>query len=1170
MAENDVIADAKSFSDVCSQTVGQWDVNASIAENWGANGSKLQTSINNINNSALNNYQKAVRDWNKAAKDAGNPDHVIATATPSKYGTTLQDWNTPDGSGLTANIKLIESESEAMENALSQDFSSGVWAAMRSDGGSGTDWAPNFLGVTYESVFGGYSEDQKALAENMNTAFNSLKDANDALASQARHPHATIEKCGEDMGKVDVTEEGCLGLNIATKVADPIGTAIELTTGHKNEHGIGTLIKCPDLLTADDAAKAAAEGAKLAAAAAANPGAVAAAVTFDGLRDFKEQCFLLAKIFDLAQYKKETFETTIRPKRLPYIAPPPGSKGATGNACLMADGDPYAFVNKLTQHPHQKVFFDMQNKDISTLMPMIRLYKINTDGGKETQQEYSFQSNTTYDELERTFHTKGKRGYGVGVKDFSFVYDGNNPFAAKKSIKAKLTIFANSFDELLEERDPLEKGGSVWSYIELALKTGKGTAATDKKGKTAEEIKKIEDNLSKLNFRLKAIVGWAKPNGNLNHFGEWEAKDGAPVKKTDLLDAIYDSHMTLNLTPVTHEFNLDDMGRVNFVISYLAYVDDFFDQSGFNIFSNIEINKKMLKRKMRYKTLTKECKAEEVAKIKKQELEQKEVKLEKQKGLQSIIQELFDKDYVKYIEISYTELLMFESQGPYFETGGNIAEKIIDPSLIGGVEKSLLDHYAQTQADAFTSKEGAAADNERNFAVAAANPNNNSIPFFYASDLMDVILGGIENKLEKLPSELGSLSTKETVAATAMSSADVLAADPATLVEEDKEISKDDIALEKEKLQLFQENFKKFRLLLGPLEIVNPKNGAKSLFVNFGDVPISVKYFVEWMTDKLLKKDETTYSLSKFLSDFFNDLIKNFLNDSSCFEGVAKQKARLNQSVVTSYRDAGITTDEFTAEILKKHKFASRGVLKNMKQPVLNVSGPTLLPISNPGVDREINYMVFYAGRTQPTELMQGNRGDDENRGIFHYMLGKNRGIVKKIDLSKTTSTGLREVRFEQEGYDGLEQLREVYDVNLTTYANVKAWPGTYIYIDPHGWSPMATDQDLTRLGIGGYCMVIRSEHSFGPGQAESKITAKWVASTVGDLTTSVPDKEEEEGTEKQSGAGTGTNSTVNCNQSTREEGLMDGWMEKLASFAGIPTGASTEDGSLPQPGEGG
>ena len=1162
MAENDVIAAGKAFSDACAQTVGHVDIAASAAEHWntegGIPGDKLQAAVNNLNNSTLANYQEAIREFNSVASN----DHKLTTATPSKYGTTLQDW-TVDGSGLTANIELIQSESASLESALEQDIEK-----MGKDA---------WLSAEYRTD---YTEEEQEFGAKVEAARDALISANDDLVNQATAPKAEMEKCGSDMGKVDVTETGCPGVNVAAATAKSLVTgvllgaigggsvAVVVDAATENPLGASGLnVECPDFAITEDAAKAAAESAKLAANAVTHPGAVAAALQFDGLRDFKEQCFLLAKIFDLAQYKKETFETTIRPKRLPYIAPPPGSKGATGNACLMADGDPYAFVNKLTQHPHQKVFFDMQNKDISTLMPMIRLYKINTDGGKETQQEYSFQSNTTYDELERTFHTKGKRGYGVGVKDFSFVYDGNNPFAAKKSIKAKLTIFANSFDELLEERDPLEKGGSVWSYIELALKTGKGTAATDKKGKTAEEIKKIEDNLSKLNFRLKAIVGWAKPNGNLNHFGEWTSSG---TKKTDLLDAIYDSHMTLNLTPVTHEFNLDDMGRVNFVISYLAYVDDFFDQSGFNIFSNIEINKKMLKRKMRYKTLTKECKAEEVAKIKKQELEQKEVKLEKQKGLQSIIQELFDKDYVKYIEIGYTELLMFESQGPYFETGGNIAEKIIDKSLIGGVEPALLEHYAKTQADAFTSKKGDAADNERNFAVAAANPNNNSIPFFYASDLMDVILGGIENKLEKLPSELGSLSTKETVAATAMSSADVLAADPATLVEEDKEISKDDIALEKEKLQLFQENFKKFRLLLGPLEIVNPKNGAKSLFVNFGDVPISVKYFVEWMTDKLLKKDETTYSLSKFLSDFFNDLIKNFLNDSSCFEGVAKQKARLNQSVVTSYRDAGITTDEFTAEILKKHKFASRGVLKNMKQPVLNVSGPTLLPISNPGVDREINYMVFYAGRTQPTELMQGNRGDDENRGIFHYMLGKNRGIVKKIDLSKTTSTGLREVRFEQEGYDGLEQLREVYDVNLTTYANVKAWPGTYIYIDPHGWSPMATDQDLTRLGIGGYCMVIRSEHSFGPGQAESKITAKWVASTFGDLTIAVPDKEEEEGTEKQSGAGTGTNSTVNCNQSTREEGLMDGWMEKLAGFAGIPTGASTEDGSLPLPGEGG
>jgi len=31
-------------------------------------------------------------------------------------------------------------------------------------------------------------------------------------------------------------------------------------------------------------------------------------------------------------------------------------------------------------------------------------------------------------------------------------------------------------------------------------------------------------------------------------------------------------------------------------------------------------------------------------------------------------------------------------------------------------------------------------------------------------------------------------------------------------------------------------------------------------------------------------------------------------------------------------------------------------------------------------------------------------------------------------------------------------------------------------------------------LGIGGYHMIIASEHNFGPGQANTTLTAKWVA----------------------------------------------------------------------------
>ena len=96
-------------------------------------------------------------------------------------------------------------------------------------------------------------------------------------------------------------------------------------------------------------------------------------------------------------------------------------------------------------------------------------------------------------------------------------------------------------------------------------------------------------------------------------------------------------------------------------------------------------------------------------------------------------------------------------------------------------------------------------------------------------------------------------------------------------------------------------------------------------------------------------------------------------------------------------------------------------------------------------------------------------------------------------------------------------QLREVYDASITCYGAPNVVPGTYIYIDPRGFAPNAYKLDLDRgwseeyneastrdkfssrasltiLGIGGYYMVTRAENTYGGGQCETKISAKWVA----------------------------------------------------------------------------
>ena len=180
----------------------------------------------------------------------------------------------------------------------------------------------------------------------------------------------------------------------------------------------------------------------------------------------------------------------------------------------------------------------------------------------------------------------------------------------------------------------------------------------------------------------------------------------------------------------------------------------------------------------------------------------------------------------------------------------------------------------------------------------------------------------------------------------------------------------------------------------------------------------------------------------------------------------------------------------------------------------------------------EVNYMIYFVGRTFPTDAMCGVKADDERYGIYHYQIGRDRGLVKTVKLTKTSTPGLQEVRFEQQGYDGLEQLRVVYDAEIQSYANTNTYPGTYIFIEPKGFSPtnlIGVDGDeigdLTKYGIGGYYMIIRSTHKYAPGEANSIIEAKWVNQIYcGETSTARPPKQM-----IQSTAGAEDESSVDC-----------------------------------------
>jgi hypothetical protein len=339
------------------------------------------------------------------------------------------------------------------------------------------------------------------------------------------------------------------------------------------------------------------------------------------------------------------------------------------------------------------------------------------------------------------------------------------------------------------------------------------------------------------------------------------------------------------------------------------------------------------------------------------------------------------------------------------------------------------------------------------------------------------------------------------------------------------------------------QQFKKMRIVLGPLEISKISNEKTTNEIcTIGDIPISLNYFIDFLSDKVIARDISHYPISKFVKDIINQLLKEFINSEDCSGANTSQRVSVNSTTVVGYntQEGGLDTitelcSKYTSEVAKTNgEYFQKGVLildqlQGDVFPLVKISGDRSNPNTNKGIEMMTNFYVFSAGRTYPTDKYIGNRAIDASAGIFHYILGQDKGIVKNIKLQKTNTPGLKEVRFEQEGYAGLEQLREVYNVAIDCYLNPQTFPGTYIYIPPEGFSPTSVFDlllddngnkiDLTKFGIGGYYMITKTTHEIAPGVGDTSIEAAWVASKdgkYGKLDTGDPEKRGEgEGTEK-------------------------------------------------------
>lgn len=876
--------------------------------------------------------------------------------------------------------------------------------------------------------------------------------------------------------------------------------------------------------------------------------------------EFKQQNFLQAKLLDIVRHRNKVGADKLPPpgKTYPYVDGSP-------NASIMVHGDPATIVNDLFVYPDTEVFFRMESDEIASLQPEIRFFKSVTDGetGKEINIPIHFDTHFTQNSLESLLSSKKKRGSGVGLQELKLSFVGVDVFSANKAFKASVKIFANSFEELFQPRG---YRGLRYRYVDMAMKTGTKADISAQSRVNAKREGVLDEDLSRLDFGIKLKIGVREPNKMVR-------QTNSALKK-----ALGRNSITLHMIPTIHKFNFNSDGTVVMEIDYRPYKDHKLSGKNFDVFTNTATLKNEIDFLVKSKMHKENCDAEGLDQLKKDYMD--EVKTTRRDAIASIIENLHSQSKVNYLQIhpevlekfhtSVEELSMeqiFElSKGAEFvgREGEELKEKI---------KKDL----GKTQPEDPVKKK-------------VNSPTINTVSYVYLSDVIDAVMASITKSLsqQELSSVAGASSadaqqsvkdaneqlkkTEEDVihlmkgegirGASAQDLLDFATAkkvdgETAGMLEQAQErLTKAETAA-KEQTRIMEigdelikdfkqdfEDFRKFRVVLGPVELVNPFNQEDVLICSLGDLPIALPYFQEWLVSETLKNDSRRLPLSSFLNKMIKKVIASSLNDDSMFGGALKQKVRLAQTEVKCINQYEDQTDDLTHLMLAadkslkdnyaswlKTKFGFDGLMDSWgsmesgeKEKVISSMGvvpasgriyinewphpvcdPAAMgedPLKPKSAEREMDYLVFFQNRTAPIGSYIGNRTMDLDAGIHHYSIGRDRGIIKDIKLTRDNRKGIQEARYEQHGFVGLSQLGMVYSVDIDSYANFNVFPGTTIFVDPTGWVPnldsetlgeLGSIQALTSFGLGGYYCVIGVDHTFGPGTFDSQIKAKWV-----------------------------------------------------------------------------
>ena len=625
---------------------------------------------------------------------------------------------------------------------------------------------------------------------------------------------------------------------------------------------------------------------------------------------------------------------------------------------------------------------------------------------------------------------------GVGIQSFSLNFTGKNPFSFDKEIECSLSIYVDNLENIFKTAP----GGYATLADLFSITRNRYVPMTSGMSKevSADQVSRPS------NYEIAATLGYSVPtNGNI--FTEEEVR------------AIENTALSIRMTLINHNINVNQDGTATINIDYIGRLGSVTNENFYNVLATkrqLEIlsgiqaeqeeeDKDLTQAQIERRKKEKEEKLKEEARNKFRKFL---VYLDPQPKNPKSVEDLFKQSRIHNLHLDEYDILQYEFYG---EENINKELQALDKrrnELSNESKKGskIPKPSPKARSEIIEINNQISNIKEAKKLSKSNAPDSYHIDYVFLGDYLESLLHNSKRNLEE------------------------------TIVSIQRSLLKPDAKVKP--LQQALKNLETFKVLFGSVTLKIGK--VQAVTINLADIPISLRLLQQYFFENVEQQYQTKYTIQKFLDDMVNILIPRAVEGHAFKDApFLPEGVTIRSMSITGENSSKLSASNIDVSVDDLPDFLKR-VRKKKKQD-------------------EIDYYVVYAQSSKKDSTgLSGNIKKDSENGIYHFHLGKNKGMLKSINFSQS-SVPFRKEALIVESVSLYDELKMPYVANISMIGNGLFLPGAVVYVDPTSvgfGDPRNKRSAASRLGIGGYYIVLSVSTTLSAGVMDTSLTTEYLS----------------------------------------------------------------------------